>query len=502
LVSSLEGENSIVQARLLLDQAIYLARFHDVVRSLEPAQACTNILISRNDIDRQPHRLKSLIAGNMSAEHMMEYYLSLVRPVPLGTVDQAKFNDLEYRFLSWYRTHHLAREHFDLLVKIADQYHAAGRFSNADRLYKDALKLVITEPSRFGRLSSLNNSIRTADWVVLVMAKTASNSICTGNVDEAATIATNCLKLMDPYSNWWPTGNYSGTVDELIYAFGPIKKKDRTPPVRKVLSSLTDLLESGRLSHHEPYKLSEQYLAELLELQGDLRSAERYYKTAAETTPCSGTWGGLAAFYSKIGKYELAGPLFHRAEEDSQRDYARKNPTRTGGTFITAARLKRLLDCTPDQSMFGRFSWLKPVQKDIAESRTSYELGRRHLILDLRPIISDCRKPGDGTGGTVCMVKDLRKEFGSLSDEKRKLAKTQFQWFDICFPKSFEKETQYVTLIKESLPSTPVSGSLDCPHSPAGLVPWHIMIISNGDNAKLQKLFGRKLKTTKNILHD
>lgn len=498
-VGAMEGENSISKARVKLDQAIYSARFGNVAASLEPATAGANILMSKTRLDTQPSRFRSLIAGDLSSESMMEYYMSLVRSEQsLGTTERAKFNELETRFLSWYQQYDPPRKYFDLLVNIADQYNASKHYGQADGFYKRALKLAVTKPSRF-RTRGLNNNIRATEWFSLAMAKLANNAIQQGNFDEGVMVAANCVKILHPYGHWWTTEDYGPTLDQLVRTLGPIEKQNLTVPLRNVVSSLEDILEMRRLRRGTSCKMSLQYLAELHELGGNLKQAEQDYKRAADTEPSAVTLGGLAAFYCKVGKYELAEPLFQRSEAYSKRSDEEKNPNEVvRGSFVNTARMKRLLDCTPDQSVFERFSWLEPVRRDIAQCRTSYDLGRRVTVLDLRPWISDFRKSGSSPG-VVYAAHQLRGALSSLSDENKKLAR-KFSWFNSCFPKSLEKEIDYVTATKESLPSTQVVGSTRRPRSPFDLMPSHVIIMSDEDSMKLTRLIGKDISHKNRIV--
>lgn len=489
LAGWLEGENSLSHASLLLDRALYLASMNEAAKSIEPAQRCVNILLSGNH-KQESGGLKSLVAGGTPITEVVVHYLSQVRSAELSTRERTTFETLEASFIGWCQANDSHQNHFNLLVDIADKYQSAGRYKIADNYYKKALKSVVTsKPSQFGKMNALNPSIRKSNWFVLTMAKTASNLLKEGNTDEAATIASNCIELMSPYSNWWSTSDYSSALNELIYSFGPLNGQTSTPSVRNVINSLTTMLNQQEFGRGKPFKLSAQYLAELYELQGNLVQAEHYYQTAAEAKPQPKTMAGLATFYCKTGKYDLAGPLFQLAEAEMKEGYELLHSTKAVGTWLCDARLKRLIDCTPDPSVFERCEWWNRFNHSIKTARTSYELGTAFSVIDLRPLITDFRKNHSGMG-VAYIVKDLRRELRTLSPEKIKVARALLCWFDDCFPKNIEREQQCFTVLKDKLPLIPVQGSLSRPRTPCGLVPSSIFIISEADRDKMTKLLG------------
>lgn len=497
---NLKGEQSLYYAHGLIDHATYLATSHRLPESILFAKQAMRSLTAHPLICfsdwLEPAMNKETIANSIRT------YLAIARKLQPDEIAKIKnadefllsVDDLEDALIKWGANNYSRLAQFDQLVSLADSNNYAGNYTQADHLYKKALLLESSNSKKQWQNPTVS------DWYVLCMAKTAKNDLQRGAIKEAATIGENCLRIINPYDNWFPSHQHRfawapervpPVVEELVFGFGSAHLQ--SPEVKKVVAGLRLLLESSNSRDRLVY------LAALEDLQGNVYRTECAYKEAAEQSRrthhqanAGAAIAALAAFYEKEGKYELAGTLFEQAEQALKANGLTSNQ----GTLTNLARLKRLMSLSPDQSVFAPYDWLNDARRDIAKSRTSYELASHFYLIDLRPLIRDYRtviNPNASTAGYVYSVRCARADLSKLSESQRKLAREQFKWYGFCFPSNPEKAREI--LVRESLSAETQPDMLSRPHSPAELIPDQIMIISNEDARKLEKLLGHKLSS-------
>lgn len=540
--AKLYGAKSSSHARTLLSYAEHLIDQGSLTKSFAPANQAAEILLETVGNQIEWHNFIPSIGTDDAA---LRSYLKRAHSTslsnalatsPPGTTAESLQNQLsavDKRFLDWHRKARGYGMHFDVLVSFADEYNSGRNYSQADRLYKTALNFT-QEAVRSGAFSktgrrsvkSLNGNELASDRYVLCMAKTARNCVQLNNLHEAVVIANNCLSVTDPYNSWRPHYDYGFALEQLVYAFGPLPKELRSAEVTLVTETLAKRLECGYAWHafvtrrhgDSPWKSGAMLRAELAELQGDLPTSEAYYKKSVLDRETSTTCGALGAFYMKIGRYDDAAKLLAKSEylstkSSRSRIVAFGTGSIHSGTTVNLARMKRLIEAVPNQQQLNSFEWFPSVRDDIAHAQTSVELGRRLINLDLRPLVTDCRDPDSlhdsektpSTGsqgevsqcvGYVYYVASARADLQSLPKDKQEIAQQMFKWYQICFPKTQVEQAKSPAILRESLRSAPVSGLANQPLSPADLVPVHLLIISEGDYAKLHWLLGRPASTS------
>lgn len=522
--AKLHGEKSLAHARTLLEYANRLVDQGDPTSSIVPANKAADILLETvGNVIVWHNFLPSVTADDGAFRRYLSrvHRINLAAVAPRGTTVaslQNSLRTLDDKFLRWQRKAHGSKMHFDVLVSFADEYNSGGNYAPADSIYKEAL-LFVQDSVRSGVLSKMRgNAARvlavndtSSDRYVLCMAKAARNCMQMNNVHEAAVIAKNCLAKTDPYSSWRPRFDYGFALEQLVYTLGPVAEGARTAELKAVTETLAKQLENrytrtdilSRRNDASPWKSSTLLRAELAELQGDLPVSEAYYKKSLLNRETATTCGALGAFYMKLGRYDDAATLLAKSErlsttiQSARAADKNSNASFSAGTTVNLARIKRLIEAVPNQEQLTSFEWYPFVVNEIARAKTSVELGRNLLDIDLRPLITDCLEPGVSKGRVYC-VSRARADLRSLPQDKRAIAQRRFKWYQICFPQSAEDQARSVAVRRELLPSAAVSGMASQPLSPAELVPQHILVISEADHCELEKLLGRPVVVSNN----
>lgn len=417
-----------------------------------------------------------------------------------------KLHQIDADYVSWLEktyTKNRPAITFNFLVKVADDYSAGKDYLTADKYYKRALKFgadnnmwVISKTTKTKLLPAKGS----VEQYLLCMAKTVHNCFLQGDLAEGQTISWNMIDYMDPFKNWIASYKSYAVFRELTYAFGAVPVDKQSKEFKELQAKLIELIELKRIYLQKDDRDKAILIAEMYELQGDNRNAEKYYREAVQRDPkAPRNLGGLAAFLQKEGKTEEAGRLYEEAESMVYSQEQRKHPETI--TVLSDARLKALMDSSADKSYYSDtdFSWVPFINETYrAGFKTSAERGERFSIIDMRSYLHDFRKksppgpvgaPPPVVPGIVWDTVSARKDLASLSKEQQALIKKEYKWYEKCYPEK--------GVLRESLPDVQLTWFNTKPRSLRDLKPIRLLLISPADAESLKKMLGRDLTVDK-----